>query len=211
MLDFDKENFEHSSMVVGILNLQQTETLAKEHPLIPLLFENGCSLTPVFQQFNPIDFTNEANFNWAARQLLDVLNIPRPQFSPKSPDNLPNYGVDDLHERSKGETFVDAVAKLYRLRHYEVQSPVQWEGVTFDLSVAKSDFGMRYQALVTCLDSYCSTEHVNQIAAKHHQVQNLLSICYALAKSSYYLMVLMKWQIASAAIRSWILTKSPLR
>jgi len=111
------------------------------------------------------------------RQLLEALNFDvRGQFAPKRKDKLPEYGVEDLRERqSRGETFVDVVAKVYRLQHFEVQLQQPWHGVTFDLLVAKRDFGIRHQAVVTCLDGYCDLAQCRDIATQYGQIHSKLA------------------------------------
>jgi WD40 repeat protein len=165
---FASKSLDNFTMVVEALSQTQA-SLDKERPLIPALFEN-CEIPVIFQQFTPIDFTSAANFEWCVRQLLEALNFPRQQFAPKQVDKLPDYGVDDLRERKpRGENFVDAAAKVYRLQHFEVQLDYEWQGVTFDLMVAKNDFGMRRQAVVTCLDVYCDLVQCHDIVNNKYQ------------------------------------------
>ncbi|MDM8560397.1 toll/interleukin-1 receptor domain-containing protein [Candidatus Parabeggiatoa sp. HSG14] len=66
---FNPKSLDNYTLVVEALSQTQAYSLAKERPLIPLLFEQ-CEIPNLFQQFAPIDFTSTANFEWSVRQLL---------------------------------------------------------------------------------------------------------------------------------------------
>jgi len=53
------KSLDNFTLVVEALS-QTSASLAKERPLIPLLFEH-CEIPAIFQQFAPIDFTSSAN------------------------------------------------------------------------------------------------------------------------------------------------------
>jgi hypothetical protein len=160
-------------MVMDALNQTQA-SLAKERPLIPLLFE-PCEMPLSIQQLTLIDFTNPANFDWCLRKLLEALNIDlRNRFVSKDEFDGRDFRVEGLRaHQSSGETFVDVVAKVYRWQHFEVQLAYQWEGVTFDLMVKKSGF-IHYQAVVTCIDVYCDLPQCRDIVKKYTKVFKLL-------------------------------------
>jgi hypothetical protein len=173
---FHPKSLEHYTRVVEALSDTQAYSLDKARPLIPVLFEY-CEIPSIFQQFAQIDFTNTANFEWGVRQLLEALNVAlRRQFVQKYENELPNYPFDDLRARySRGETFVDVVAKIYRLQHFQVQLQTHWHGVSFDLIVEKRDFGLRHQAVVTCLEGYCDLPQCRDIATQYRQIYSQLA------------------------------------
>jgi WD40 repeat protein len=170
---FHSQSTEHY-MVAKTLSETQAYHLDKAHPLIPLLFETETEIPVIFQHYTPINFTNTANFEWAVQQLLETLNFEvRGRFVSKVEPELPDYRVHDL-PHSRAETFVDVVAKIYRLQHFQVHTQQQWHGLFFDLIVEKRDLGMRYQAVLTCLDGYCERPQSHQIVTQYTQIAQAL-------------------------------------
>jgi len=150
---FHTDNFDNYSIVDETLN-QPPTVLAQDRPLIPLLLHTF-DIPDKFKKLKPIDFRNNDDFELRVRQLLEALDLPRQEFIAKAEDRFREYPMES-RDKPNTKPFVEAAAALYRLLGYSVKTP---KNAPFDLQIEQKRGGVPSQAVVFCVETYCTIQH----------------------------------------------------
>jgi hypothetical protein len=153
---------------------QQADILAKERPLIPLLYEN-CDIPPLFRSLIYIDFRETSDFDLRFQELLQALDLPERQFAAQHEPAFREHALDPSERgrlnQEKGDRFEDEVAALYRLLGFEAKRDVQLAGLQIDLVVQQRLGGARVEMIVESKNKRVGSQERDQILAQQNVAQ----------------------------------------
>ncbi|HLK59109.1 MAG TPA: TIR domain-containing protein [Chthonomonadaceae bacterium] len=128
---------------------QNKDLLGRDRLLIPLLRED-CQVEPTFNDYLYMDFRNDDDFELRFRQLLEALDLPKPDEA-REDSALFRHPEEEQEGKARhdpGKRFADDVASLYRLLGFEV-TPDTETGAPI-LMISKMEGMIPTRAVVAC-------------------------------------------------------------